>query len=511
MQQLGLVDELSEEVDRPFTDQPQHDYQGTPPADFPAPLSVRKQHLRDQMDAAAPSRASWRHKGRYFHAEDLRYMRFLIPAGSRVLELGCGIGDLLTGLEPSQGVGIDLSPAMIDEARRRHPGMTFLVADAEDKTWQSQLSGPFDYIVLSDTIGALDDVQRTLEQLHSLCNRSTRVVIAYYAHFWSPVLRVAEAVGRKMPTAEQNALSSSDIAAVLALSGFDVVQREWRQLVPARLLGLGRLVNRFLGTLPGIRRLSLRNYVVARSLPKARDAISSATVVIPCRNERGNIESAMQRLPRFCKDIEVIFVEGHSSDGTYEEALRVRDNYFDWDIKVTRQDGIGKADAVFKAFDMARGDVLMILDADLTVPPEQLDKFWNIISSGNGEFALGTRMVYPMDKEAMRFLNLIANWGFSALFTWLLNQRLTDTLCGTKVMRREDYYRLKANRSYFGDFDPFGDFDLIFGAAKMNLKSVEIPIRYAARSYGETQISRFSHGWLLLKMVVFAFWKLKAI
>jgi glycosyltransferase involved in cell wall biosynthesis len=166
---------------------------------------------------------------------------------------------------------------------------------------------------------------------------------------------------------------------------------------------------------------------------------------------------------------------------------------------------------VFTAYDLARGDVLMILDADLTVPPEQLPKFWHAIRSGQGEFINGSRLVYPLEEDAMRFLNLIANKTFSYLFSWLLNQRYTDTLCGTKVIRRSDYYRLREGKSYFGDFDPFGDFDLIFGAAKLNLKSIDLPIRYAARVYGETQISRFRHGLMLLRMVIFAFFKIKAI
>jgi glycosyltransferase involved in cell wall biosynthesis len=216
-------------------------------------------------------------------------------------------------------------------------------------------------------------------------------------------------------------------------------------------------------------------------------------------------------MPRFCADMEIVFVEGHSQDGTYDEALRVREAYADrWDIKVLKQRGHGKADAVFQGFDAARGDVLMILDADLTVPPEQLGKFWRAIQDNNAEYVQGTRLVYPMEREAMRFLNLLANWLFSVLFSWLLNQRFTDTLCGTKVLRKSDYQRLKSGKAYFGEFDPFGDFDLIFGAAKLNLKAVEVPIRYAARRYGETQISRFRHGWLLLKMVVFAYRKLKA-
>jgi glycosyltransferase involved in cell wall biosynthesis len=235
------------------------------------------------------------------------------------------------------------------------------------------------------------------------------------------------------------------------------------------------------------------------------------TIVVPARNEQGNIEAAVQRIPRFAPDMEIVFIEGHSKDGTWDEINRVIAAYPQYDIKAMRQPGKGKADAVFTAFDAARGDVLMILDADLTMPPEQLPKFWEVMRTGSGEFVNGSRLVYRMEDQAMRALNLIANKAFSLIFSWLLGQRFTDTLCGTKVLRKADYARLKAGRAYFGDFDPFGDFDLIFGAAKLNLKVVEIPIRYANRVYGETQISRFRHGLMLLRMVMFAFFRIKAI
>jgi len=473
--------------------------------------SPRKRRIRALADRLAPERAAWRRRSAYFHAEDVRYLRFIIPEGARVLELGCATGDLLAALRPAVGVGVDFSESMIDIARRQHPHLQFTVADFENPEWTHQVQGPFDYVVMVDTIGSLDDCQAALELLHPLCERHTRVIIAYYAYFWDPLLRLAERVGLKMPTEAQTVLSTDDIGGLLGLADFQVIQREWRQLIPLRLGGIGSLINRFLGTLPVLRRFSLRNFVVGRSLRQAGTDLHSATVVVPCRNERGNIEPALQRMPRFCRDIEIIFVEGHSRDGTYEEAQRVRDRYGgDWDIKVLQQDGVGKADAVFKGFDHARGDVLMILDADLSVPPEQLSKFWAAIVSGKCEYVHGTRLVYPMEEQAMRFLNLLANWAFSVMFTWLLNRRFTDTLCGTKVLRRSDYLRLKANRGYFGEFDPFGDFDLIFGAAKLGLQTVEIPIRYASRSYGETQISRFRHGWMLLKMVAFAYRKLKA-
>ena len=438
-------------------------------------------------------------------------MRFLIPEGSRVLELGCGSGRLLAEVKPTLGVGVDFSPAMIETARRNHPQLTFVQCDVESPEEMANVEGQFDYIVLSDTIGSLEDCQVTFENLHRFCTTETRIIVAYYDQLWGPLLRLAEITGRKMPTEQQNWLETGDIVNLLELADFEIVKRDWRQLIPRAWLGLGSLVNRYIAPFPGIRRLCLRNYVVARSLKALDHRELSVSVVIPARNEKGNIEPAVNRLPKFGSHQEIIFVEGHSQDGTLDEMRRVQSLYPELDIKVMVQDGKGKGDAVRKGFDTAGGEVLMILDADLTMPPEDLPKFYEAIASGKAEFVNGSRLVYPMEEGAMRFLNHIANETFSLLFTWLLNQRFTDTLCGTKVLLKSDYQKISANRRYFGDFDPFGDFDLIFGAAKLNLKVAEVPIRYASRTYGETQISRFRHGWLLLRMVLFAFRKLKAL
>src|SRR5262249_8063943 len=289
--------------------------------------------------------------------------------------------------------------------------------------------------------------------------RQTRLVIGYFSHLWYPALKLAEALQMKMPQPPQNVLSSADVRLLAGLAEFEPIKSESRLLLPFRLFGLGRLVNRFLAPLPVLDKLCLRHYPVGRSWRHAIPQAKSSSVVVPARNERGNIEAAVKRIPRFADDLEIIFVEGHSTDGTWQEIERVAAAYPQYDIKAMRQPGTGKGDAVFTGFDAARGDVLMILDADLTVPPEQLPKFWDAIRSGKGEFVNGSRLVYPMENQAMRFLNLVANKGFSLLFTWLLSQRFTDTLCGTKAISRADYARLKAGRSYFGDFDPFGDFE----------------------------------------------------
>ena len=472
--------------------------------------SSRKLALCEHADRYAPDRDRWIERNAYFHRDDTRYMKFLVPEGLRVLDCGCGAGGLLSALKPSRGVGIDLSQKMIETARTRHPEFEFIVGDIESPALFEGVGGPFDVIILSDTIGSLDDCEQAFNNLRSLCTEDTRIVIAYYSRLWDPILRFAEKIRLKMPQLEQNTLTTGSIENLLQLSGYEVIKREWRQLIPCHLLGTETLVNRFIAPLPVIRRACLRNYVVARIMPKPSRKPYSVTVLIPCRNERGNIEEAVCRMPRFGGDMEILFVEGHSNDGTLEEIHRVIKSYPQYDIKVLVQDGIGKGDAVRKGFAQARGDVLMILDADLTIPPEDLLKFYRALVDGRGEFINGSRLVYPMEEDAMRFLNFIANQVFSWLFTWLLNQRFTDTLCGTKVLFKRHYQRIVANRGYFGEFDPFGDFDLIFGASKLNLKVIEVPVRYASRRYGSTQISRFRHGWLLLRMVWFAYYKLKA-
>lgn len=474
-------------------------------------LSARQIRIRELFDHLAPSRAAWVASNSYFHSADRDYMRFVIPAGASVLEIGCGDGELLAALNPLRGVGVDLSEKMVAQARARNPTLEFHVVNAEDPSALSIMIGPFDYIVVSDTVGLIEDCEALFRNLRSLASPETRLVVAFYSRLWEPILLLAEHLNLKMPQAEQNWLSTADIANLLTISGYEVVRQEWRQLVPKRLLGMGTFINRYVATLPFIRHLCLRNYAVARLAPSSPPAtLPSVSVLVPCRNEKGNIENAVKRLPKFAPDLEILFVEGHSKDGTFEECERVRDAYPGRDIKALRQDGKGKGDAVRKGFNAARGDILIILDADLTVPPEDIPKFYRALMEGRGEFINGTRLVYPMEDTAMRTLNNIANRGFALIFSYLLNQRFTDTLCGTKALRKRDYDKIVANRSYFGDFDPFGDFDLIFGAAKLNLRIVEIPIRYAGRSYGETQISRFTHGWLLLRMVMFAWRKLKA-
>jgi len=471
-------------------------------------IQDRKQKLRERFDQLAEHRDYWQKKNTFYYADHERYFHFLIPREEKVLEIGCGLGDLLASVRPSYGVGIDISQKMVDLARERHPELEFHCLDAEELA----LDEKFDAIIISDTIGHLTDVQLALEKIKGCCHSKTRIFISYYNFLWEPVLKAAERLGYKMPQQEQNWLSSEDIINLLDLAGFNIVKKERRLILPANIPFVTPIFNKFLAHIPGIGKLCLNNYIVARPTSTVTNKHNfSTTIVIPARNEKGHIQDAIRRIPAFGKSQEIIFIDGHSTDGTPEEIKRVIAENPDKNIRFMVQDGKGKGDAVRKAFAAANGDILMILDADLTMPPEDLPKFYDAISQDKGDFINGCRLIYPMEDQAMRFLNLLGNKFFAMMFSWLLNQRIRDTLCGTKVLFKEDYERIVEMRAYFGDFDPFGDFDLLFGASKINLKIVEMPIRYRERVYGETNISRFSHGWLLLKMTVFAFFKLKAI
>jgi hypothetical protein len=374
-----------------------------------------------------------------------------------------------------------------------------------------QLNEKFDYVIMSDLTMSLWDVQKAFQCLHKVCHEKTKIVISNYHFLWEPLLKLAEKLRLKLKQPNQNWLSVQDVKNLLHLAGFEFIKRERKILIPFYIPLLTPLFNRFFANLPLFNRLDLVNFIVARPLTRTIHQDYSVSVIIPARNEKGNIENAIKRLPAFGSSQEFVFVEGHSSDQTYEEMLRIKEKYPEKNIQVMIQTGKGKGNAVREGFEAATGEILFILDADLTTPPEDMPKFYDALKQNKGEFINGCRLVYPMEKQAMRLLNLIANKSFGVLFSYLLGQSLKDTLCGTKVLFKKDYEMIKENRHYFGDFDPFGDFDLLFGAAKGNMKITEILVRYKDREYGSTQISRFRHGWLLMKMCAFAAKKIKFI
>lgn len=405
----------------------------------------------------------------------------------------------------------------------QRPGIRAEVLRIRRESWGDELTAlrrkvkalarsRFDVVFLQGVVSYAKDIQELFEVLRPVCHPDTRLVLLSYNAFWQPVLRAASWLGVRQPTPDENWLSSQDVANLLVLSGYELVSLRRRVLLPPRVPLLGTLFNRVLASAPVTTWLGLCDWYVARPAAAER-AHGKVSVVVPARNEAGNIRRILDEMPKMGTGVEIIFVEGHSKDDTWDTIERERAGYRGHaEVRSMRQQGKGKKDASFLGFDQATGDYLMILDADVTVAPGELPKFYDALRSGKGEFINGTRLVYPREDGAMRFVNLLGNRFFAAAFSYILGQPLKDTLCGTKVLSRRNWERLRGLReAEFGGRDPFGDFDLLFGASRLQLRIIEVPIRYQARSYGETNINRWSHGWMLLRMCAWGLRSLKFI
>ena len=481
-----------------------------------------------EASISGAQRDAWIRRNWYYHRELQRICGRYVPARSRTLVVGSQTGDILSAMDvdPAKSIAIDPSEALVEYSRAKYPNYRFEHGESDQLTEVLGDEAPFDYIVLPDLIGLVEDLQRALAGLHPYCHAGTRLVLTSYNFLWEPMVVLGEKLGMKIPQPEQNWLSMNDVSNILRFSEFHVDEAKAALLIPRRV-PLGDAINAFAARNRFLRHLCLIQYHVATYQPPTaaqlarRDALT-VSVVVPCRNEVGNIESAVERIPEMGRGTEIIFIDGESTDGTVEkieEVIAAEAGHRD--IKLMHQVPLGsgeqphrmlklgKGDAVRKAFAAASGDVLMILDADLTVPPEDLPKFFFPLADGMVDFANGCRLVYPMQDEAMRFANLLGNRFFGVAFSWLLDQPVKDTLCGTKALFKKDYERIAANRGYFGEFDPFGDFDLLFGAARLDIKIADIPIRYRRRTAGVSKVGVVRHGMLLARMTLIGFYKLK--
>lgn len=479
----------------------------------PSALAERRQKSADHQSSIAKRRTFWIDHNRYYYEILARLLRFLVEPGKRVLSVRCGTGDLLASVRPAFGVGIDISFEMIEVARQRHPGFTYAQAfpDTEDFTeCFGTAEEKYDYVIfagIDDTV----DVQKALQNIRTVCDRHTRLIVISYNHLWEPLVTLAEWLGMKVPTIEQNWLSHKDISSLLALSGYDMLGQRRAVLCPKYIPLLSAFLNAFCARLPGLNRLCMTEIHVARVIPEpVRPKDIAVSVIVPCKDERGNIEDAVRRIPKLGKRTEIIFCDDKSTDGTADEVRRVQTLYPDRNVRLEFGPGICKSKNVWTGFDAATGDVLAILDADLTTMPEELPYFVQAIASGVAEFINGSRLVYPVPPAAMKTANMVGNKFFSLSFSYLLNQRVKDTLCGTKVLWRSDWERIKPLQGTWGIEDRWGDYELLFGAAKLNLRIVDLPVHYQERIHGTTKMTRvFHNGLVMLRMCWHGFLKLK--
>lgn len=448
------------------------------------------EHLRSTVE----SRRRFRKRNKTYHRDTAEFFDQLVDRQSRVLVIGCDVSEA-TELRCKQLTLIDLDPAWEMSAL---PGYARWIKQLDE----AESDGPYDYILLPFTLQYLENIQAFLDRLRKLANSRTRLVVLQYNFLWAPVVRAAKRLSLRSPLPDFNWLNLGDVHSMLSLVGFQAISSGARCLIPVYVPLLTWFANRWLA--PLLPWLCQKSYVVSRLWPLddmgGRPTIS---IVVPARNEEGNIKNLLDRLPVLAPLQEVIFVEGHSADKTWEEIQNQMETHprrKTFDLRALQQTGRGKADAVRLGFKEATGDIVMILDADLSVQPEDLSYFYEPLVRRAAEFVNGSRLVYGMERYAMQVLNLFFNKVFGILVSWQLGQDVKDTLCGTKALYRNDYERLVRKKAEAGGADdPFGDFELLFGASQLYLKIADVPVRYKERRYGSTNIRRFRNGWQLLR------------
>ena len=462
-----------------------------------AALQLSRQTRRELQARIAPQRDRWIERNRYYYGCIKRMLCFIIEPGRRVLEVRCQTGELLASVEPSFGVGVEISQKLAEVAQKNHPHHNFICADPEDLA----LGEEFDYIIFGHIFDTVDILQ-ALNRIYAHCTQNTRVVIINYNYLWEPVLELASLMGLRSPYIEPNWVSAKDVNRFLVLSGFTPLRTHQILLFPKYIPLISTFLNEFVAKLPGLRRLCMIQVIVARPKPVAHDENkTTVSVIVPCRNEKGNVRAAVERIPDMGKHTEIIFCDDRSTDGTADEVRRMQELYPDRDIRLLDGPGICKADNVWTGFRGAKGDVLMILDADLSVMPEELPFFLKALVGNTGEFVNGNRLVYPVPKTAMKFFNQAGNRVFGIVFSYLLNQHFKDTLCGTKVLWRKDWLRIENDLGNWGIRDLWGDYELIFGAWKLHLEIVDMPVHYQERTYGMTKMTRvFCNGVRMLSI-----------
>lgn len=433
-------------------------------------------------------------------------LQFIVEPGKDILNVRCQTGWFLNILKPKNGVGVEISENMVGVARKLYPQFKYMISDPEKLC----INNSFDYILfnnLEDTV----DIVNSFRSLKKMCIRHTRLILYTYNDLWKPILKLAERCGIKWKTHDPNWLSEYDLRNALHLAGFEWLKTYRIILLPIPIPIVSYFFNRLVARLPGAERLCLINVLVARQSPKpiAPEDVS-ISVIIPCKNEKGNIRSTVERMPDMGKYLELIFCDDNSTDGTADKIIECKKIYPNKNIKLIHGPGICKAENVLEGFRAATCEVLMILDGDLTIMPEELPQFLLALVEGKGELINGSRFIYPFSRSAMKFGNFLGNKLFSMFFSFMLDQRIKDTLCGTKVFWRSDWENMEKLHGTWGIKDIWGDYELLFAAAKLNLRIVDLPVHYQERIYGTTKmVNVFWNAWNFFSFYLFGLIKLK--
>ena len=440
----------------------------------------------------------WKEKNWYYHNLLRQIFKKYIPEGSKVLQIGYGLGDALAALYPQKAMSIDEDEELIDISKRRFPSIQFIKAKPEEVI----VKGKYDYVIIPNSVAHFYDIQTVLEKTLKVLSKNSKVVMTATNPRWEQIFYILEKLKLKRPEDSRNWLRLADLRNIFEISGYDVEESGYSILIPAHIPFFSNLVNNFIKGSGFLAQFCVEEYIVARKAKLRRKKNLSCTVLIPCYNEEENIKQAIATVPKMGTKTEILVVDDGSSDKTAQVVKRVMKKNKNLKL-ISYKPNQGKGYAVKKGFDAVVTDTMMIQDADMTVPPEELPRFFNLIAEGKADFVNGTRMIYPMEEEAMRQLNLVGNLIFSWIFSWLLGQKVTDTLCGTKALFKRDYKKIKMGG------ESWGDFDLLFGASENKLKIVDLPVHYKKRVAGKSKMKAFKHGLVLAKMCIVGLWRLK--
>lgn len=457
-----------------------------------------KTQVKRHFDHIAKLYDKFKEKNRYYYDHIKRFLTENVPVGARVLEVGCGTGELLNHAKPAYGYGIDLSEGMIEIARAKFPHLTFGVGEAEN----CSVPEWFEYVLMIDLLDHVHDVWDVLRGIECAVRENTILCIATINPLWQPIFNVAEWLKLKMPEGPHNFIPIDDIVNLLEILDYRILRKEMRFLVPKRIPFISEFINKHISKIPILRNLCAVQAIVAQKLAPSQEKAYSCTVVVPCHNEVGNVEECVRTVPQMGRGTQLMFVNDGSTDGTLEKLEQLKTQYPHIGV-ISYPDNRGKGYAVREAFQAASGDILMILDADLTVPAEDLREFYYVLAHGKARFVNGSRLVYPLENQSMRTVNLWGNQFFGMIMSWLVGQHISDTLCGSKALFRADYMKMKMGT------DKWGDYDLLFGASRLNLKIAEVPIHYLQRRHGASKMRTFHHGLLLARMCLWGFFHIK--
>jgi SAM-dependent methyltransferase len=470
-----------------------------PASQYERLLREHNERIAAHFGGLASSYRQLKHRNRYYNQFLIRWCRSFIAPGQRILDVGCGRGDVLAELKPAGGVGIDLSQAMVEAAAAEFPNLSFRHAAVEDFDGEAG----FDAALLINTAEYTFDMGAVIARCHRALRDNGKLLLTTANPLWSPVFHFASRLGLRIPECERLFVTNEDLVNLLRLHGFDVVYKRMSLLVPKYIPFLSDFLNNTWSRIPILRLLSSTQFIVARKVPAARREYS-VSIVVPCYNERGNIERCIREVRKIGSRTELLFVDDGSKDGTAEAVDPALNP--DIDVRVIRYTpNRGKGHAVTMGFNAASGDIVMILDADLTTMPEELAPVYEAFAAGHAEFVNGTRFIYPMEGRAMKWANYVGNKMFNILVSLVMECRVSDTLCGTKAMFRRNYISMEMGR------DPWGDYDFLFGAAQQRLLIRELPVHYRERLAGFSKMNSMKHTVNLLRMCWHGFFQVKTM